>query len=174
MGDIIDWLETAGLIYRVQIVNQGKSPLSAYSKESFFKLYLFDVGILNALSGLSPTEILNYNFGTFKGYLLENFVLQSMVSLFGKKIYSWNEGSAEIDFVREVNGINIPIEVKSGINLKAKSLSQYITKYSPQRALRFSLLSRDHKLSSGVVQDYPLYLAGESSVWLTPVKTIDS
>lgn len=167
MVDVLDWLETAGLIYRVQIVNQGKSPLSAYTKESLFKLYLYDVGILNALSQLSPAEILSYDFGTFKGYLLENFFLQELVFLLGKQNYSWNEGSAEIDFIREVNGQLIPVEVKAGVNLKSKSLSQYISKYSPNKAYRFSLEAYNTtKKTHTLIKDYPIYLASEKKLWV--------
>jgi predicted AAA+ superfamily ATPase len=167
IADVLDWLETAGLIYRIQIVNQGLSPLAAYTKESHFKLYIFDVGILNALSGLSPSTLLQYDFGTFKGYLLENFVLQSLIYLFGKKVYSWAEGTSEIDFLRDVGGNLTPIEVKSGINLKAKSLSQYISKYHPSRAIRFSLqnLNRSKKLPNQVIQDLPIYFCGERKVY---------
>lgn len=165
MTDILDWLETAGLIYRVQIVNQGKSPLSAYTKESLFKLYLYDVGILNALSHLSPTEILSNDFGSFKGYLLENFALQQIVNLFGKQNYSWSEGSTEIDFIREINGQLIPIEVKAEVNLKAKSLSQYISKYAPSKAYRLSLQKFDPSSSNSPIKDYPIYLAGEEALW---------
>jgi hypothetical protein len=41
-------------------------------KESFFKLYLFDVGVLGALSGLAVKSIMDYDFGTYKGYVAEN------------------------------------------------------------------------------------------------------
>lgn len=165
MADVIDWLETAGLIYRIQIANQGLSPLSAYTKESFFKLYLFDVGILNALSGLSPVEILNYNFGTFKGYMLENFALEQMVFLFGKKIFSWAEGTSEIDFVKELHGENVPIEIKAGINLKAKSMNQFISKYKSKCAFRFSMVIRSELSGSTKIKDYPIYLVGEKTIW---------
>jgi predicted AAA+ superfamily ATPase len=169
MVDVLDWLETAGLIYRIQIVNQGLSPLAAYTKESFFKLYIFDVGILNALSGLSPSTILRYDFGTFKGYLLENFVLQNLIFLFGKKIFSWTEATSEIDFLNEINGNLLPIEVKSGINLKAKSLKQFILKYQPKKALRFSLQSKKElepsiSKKSNII-DLPIYLCGEKSIY---------
>ncbi len=173
MSDVIDWLDTAGLIYRIQIANQGLSPLTAFTKESFFKLYLFDTGILNALSGLSPAEIINYDFGTFKGYLLENFVLQSLIALYGKKLYSWSEGTADVDFIREINGINVPIEVKAGINLKSKSLQQYIAKYKPKRAVRLSLEYKKETFGKReavsqrrqVVFDFPVYLCGERKIW---------
>jgi hypothetical protein len=166
MASVIDWLETAGLIYRIQIVNQGLSPLFAFTKESFFKLYLFDVGILNALSGLSPAEILNYDFGTFKGYLLENFVLGQLIKLFGKNIFTWTEGTSEVDFIREIEGVNVPIEVKAGINLKAKNLTQFISKYRTPWALRLSLQYTDlSKSTASPIKDVPIYLCGEEKVW---------
>ena len=51
----IDWLNTAGLILRTYIINRGELPFSAYQSENNFKLYLFDSGILGALSHLPPS-----------------------------------------------------------------------------------------------------------------------
>jgi hypothetical protein len=63
----------------------------------------------------------------------------------------------------------IPIEVKSGINLRAKSLKVYMDKYMPERAVRTSLA--DHNISEvsyekdrdkkGYVIDLPLYAFAE-------------
>ena len=49
-------------------------------KESHFKLYLFDVGILGELSDLSPQSILNYDYRSYKGYFAENFVAQKFLA----------------------------------------------------------------------------------------------
>ncbi|MDA3924112.1 MAG: AAA family ATPase [Kiritimatiellae bacterium] len=60
----IDWLAAAGLILRLPIVNSGLLPFSVYSKENYFKLFVFDVGILGALSNLPLKTILDYQYGT--------------------------------------------------------------------------------------------------------------
>jgi predicted AAA+ superfamily ATPase len=162
--DVIDWLSAAGLIYKVSVANQAQSPLSAYTKESFFKLFVFDVGLLGALADLSYQEILTYDFGTFKGYLLENFVLQELIPIFGKKIFSYSESESEVDFILQNSGRIIPIEVKSGINLRSKSLQNVIKKYQLQKALRLSLENKANKPDTKLV-DFPLYVAGHGKLY---------
>lgn len=49
----------------------------------------------------------------------------------------------------------IPIEVKSGLNVKAKSLKSYREKYHPKLALRFSM--QNLKLDNDLL-NIPLYL----------------
>ena len=51
-----------------------------------------------------------------------------------------------------------PVEAKAETNLKAKSLTSYIARYSPTRALRLSMSKRNN---SGVIEDYPLYAIHE-------------
>lgn len=50
LAGAIDWLEAAGLIIKVHVVNTGYFPFKGYEKENFFKLLLFDVGILGILN----------------------------------------------------------------------------------------------------------------------------
>lgn len=54
----IDWLVAAGLVMRLPIVNSGQLPFSAYERDNFFKLFVFDVGILGALSRLPVASIM--------------------------------------------------------------------------------------------------------------------
>lgn len=165
MSDLIDWLTSANLIYKVPIANQASLPLSAYTKESFFKLFVFDVGLLAAMSDISHHEILNYNFGTFKGSFIENFVLQELTYLFGRKIYSFCEGESEVDFIIQHQGKATPIEVKAGVNRKAKSIQRAIQKYELTKALRLSLENLTPTDNSKKLQDIPLYCAGDLQIY---------
>ena len=57
-----------------------------------------------------------------------------------ESLYYWtSKRSAEIDFIlySEEDGI-IPIEVKSGNNVRSVSLNMYINEYNPKYAIRFS------------------------------------
>jgi predicted AAA+ superfamily ATPase len=126
----IDWLEAAGLIIKIPICKSAQLPFSAYAKENTFKLLCFDVGILGAISGLSPQIILNYDYGSYKGYFAENFVSQELL-ITRKKLYSWEEGESEIEFLLEHDGVIVPVEVKSGFSTKAKSLQSFKEKYHP-------------------------------------------
>jgi hypothetical protein len=79
LAGAIDWLEATGMIIKVHIVNTGHLPFKGYSKENFFKLLLFDVGILGNMSGLPLRQFLKRDFGSYKGFFAENFVAQELV-----------------------------------------------------------------------------------------------
>jgi predicted AAA+ superfamily ATPase len=49
------------------------------------------------------------------------------------------KGTAEIDFVIQLHGDVIPVEVKAAENLQAKSLKSYIDRYKPKHAVRTSM-----------------------------------
>ncbi len=159
LSGAIDWLEAAGLAMKVHIVNTGQFPFAGYAKENCFKLLAFDVGILGSMSGLPPKVILDYDYGTYKGYFAENFVAQELMGHGRESLFSWQEHNREIEFLAEIDGAVIPIEVKSGSNTKAKSLKTFSEKYTPLYQVIFSGLSLDIE-SSKKIHYYPLYLAG--------------
>jgi predicted AAA+ superfamily ATPase len=159
------WLEHVGLAYKVNRVETPSLPLSAYGKEAF-KLYMIDVGLLSACTGLTLQNLAEPNpkiFNQFKGALTEQFVLQELKSLpLDMRIYYWandrRKGTAEVDFLIQYEGKIIPMEVKAERNLQAKSLQAYIKYYNPEIAVRTSL-GQCGKHSS--IWDIPLYLIGE-------------
>ena len=93
-----------------------------------------------------------------RGALAENYMMQALIQ---NEItpYYWTENRtrSELDFVfQNSEGAVIPIEVKSGINVRAKSLNTFIQTYAPKRALRVSArnFGRTEKIES-----IPLYAA---------------
>ncbi|MBX9586235.1 MAG: AAA family ATPase [Gammaproteobacteria bacterium] len=160
MSGAIDWLESADLIIKVTIAHQSQLPLRSYTKENTFKLFIFDVGILGALSNLPPSTIMDYNYGSYKGYFAENFAAQAFSYSSTDQIFSWNEGKSEIEFLRQIDGHIIPVEVKSGWVTQAKSLRVYNDKYQPNYRVIMSgkTLTIDNNTN---VHNYPLYLAAQ-------------
>jgi len=158
LAHAIDWLEAAGLIIKIPITKSGNLPFSAYTKENTFKLLCFDVGILGALSGLSFDVILDYDYGSYKGYFAENYVAQEFLCS-GIKLFSWVEGTAEVEFLIQAAGKVIPVEVKSGWITKAKSLYSFKEKYHPPYQIIFSAKGL-HIDTRGHNYLLPLYLAG--------------
>jgi len=158
----IEWLDKAGLAYKINIANRSEVPLLAFSQENFFKIYLFDIGILGALLRLEPESIYLQNYGVSKGYFAENLVLQALIKNDLDKPFCWEEGQSEIEFLIQYQGDIIPIEVKSGHRTKAKSLSTYISRYKPKAAVKFYAgmpkYSKETKL-----HNLPLYLAWDLS-----------
>ncbi|MGL5627135.1 MAG: ATP-binding protein [Candidatus Rhabdochlamydia sp.] len=156
MVGAIDWLEAAGLVIKVPVVNTGHLPFKGYTKENFFKLLLFDVGILGNMSDLPPKAILDADYGSYKGYFAENFVAQELLKA-NDRLFSWQEKKAEVEFLAEILGKVIPIEVKSGSVTKATSLKVFSEKYKPPYQVIFSGKAFDIRTK---MHYYPLYLAG--------------
>lgn len=158
LASTIDWLEHAGLIFKIPIIETAEHPLSAYVSENRFKLYVFDVGMLGALSHLSPKTILDYQYGTYKGYFAENFIAQEFIAAGYRDLYSWQDGRSEVEFVMDIDGDILPLEVKSGHVTHAKSLQKFVEKYAPK--YRTIISGRPLKIDQrNGIHNYPLYLA---------------
>ncbi len=138
LADPIEWLVKAGLALKVNTNLHPSIPVMAGAKENSFKLFLFDIGLLGAMINLKPESILRYDYGSYKGYFAENFVLQELCSYGLDKIVTWYGRTSEIEFVLEINESIIPVEVKAGFNTKAKSLQAFINKYNPVYAVKFT------------------------------------
>lgn len=156
----MQWLVEAGLIYKVQLISAPKIPLSAYAEINAFKIYLVDVGLLGAMSHLSPKTILHENelFQEFRGALSENYVAQELVHSKYLLFYWTSEGKAEVDFILEQDGFIYPLEVKSGNSSKKKSLKVYGETYHPPMLIRSSPMNLRKE---GDVLNCPMYLIEE-------------
>ncbi len=158
LASVIDWLLAAELIIKVPCVSHVELPLSAYTEVSHFKLYLFDIGILAALSDLSAQSIMDYDYGTYKGYCAENFIAQELLMKHQAPLYSWQDTRSEIEFLFVKDNAVIPLEVKSGWVTRNQSLNKYAEKYHPPYRVTFSgkplMIDELHQYHR-----YPLYMA---------------
>ena len=154
----IQWLTDCGLLLKSHRVSKPGIPLAAYQDISVFKLFLHDVGLLGAMAGLNVRTIIEGDeiFTEFKGALTEQYVLQQLRLDSERYIGYWtnNRSTSEVDFVIQEEGEVIPIEVKSGENLKAKSFRLFCEKYNPSKAIWTSL--SDYKEESWMA-NVPLY-----------------
>ena len=137
----INWLNASGIINQCTKIKEGKLPLSACIEPESFKIYMSDVGLLCNKFGI-PTNIViveNDNMNDFKGALAENYVCNSLVQC-GLKPYYWeSNGKAEVDFVvQDKDGSIIPIEVKSSIHTRSKSLNVFKSLYKIPYSIRIS------------------------------------
>lgn len=158
LDDAVQWLKDAGLVYRVESVSVAGIPLSAFAEPSKYKLYYCDVGLLRVKSGISASAVLleTDGLGPFNGALTENYVLCELIaSGFQKEWYWSSSGKAEVDFVLQYGISVVPIEVKSGSNIRAKSLQMFIDKYDPDVAV---LVSHKNRGRNGNVVRIPLPL----------------
>ena len=154
----IDWLEKCRLAWKCYpIVSQPTTPLPRLTKASRFRLFLFDIGILRHLLRL-PYALQRDPKYAYKGFVAENFVQKELCVHVGHPTYGWAEGRAEIEFLQQArNGEVVPVEVKSGRRARARSLSSYITRYAPERAVTLTAEPRGGR--AGVVTNWPLYEA---------------
>jgi len=158
LASVFDWLGAAQLVIRVPVIEHAKLPLMAQVEESRFKLYMFDTGILGALADLPPKSIMDYDYGTYKGYYAENFIAQEFVAKNITKLYSWQNNRAEIEFLYSENSHIIPIEVKSGGVIHSQSLNKFAEKYHPPCRVLFSAKPLHIDLTHHFHR-YPLYMA---------------
>ena len=158
LEDALEWLVSAGLVYRVCQIEKPFLPLSSYAKPTAFKLYLCDIGLLRKLSKVPYQVILDGStvYTEFKGAMTENYVLCELVQSTREIPYYWTSGNrAEVDFVIQSGAEIIPIEVKAERNVMAKSLAEYRKKYEP----RYSVVtSMQHGISTKDVVRIPLYV----------------
>jgi uncharacterized protein len=137
----INWLTDAGLVLKVPCVEKPTIPLNAYANMDAFKLFLLDIGLLNAIAQIDAKILLEKNaiLTEFKGALTEQYVAQQLK--INHDIYYWvaSNGTAEVDFLIQSQNNIIPIEVKAEENLKSKSLKVFVDKYTPNTAIRTSM-----------------------------------
>lgn len=161
----VQWLVDCNIVRKVERLKTGdKLPLKAYSESSAFKLYFLDIGLFRHLAGANTSMILNDEalFKEFNGFFVEQYVLQQMDSQYD--MYYWSsEANAEVDFVTEMHNTIVPIEVKSGTNVKAKSLKTFRDNYNPQLSIRFSLKPLEY--NQGLL-NLPIYLAGMAEPYI--------
>ncbi|MDA8025220.1 MAG: AAA family ATPase [Actinomycetota bacterium] len=159
--DAISWLQGAGLVHKVTRFTKPAHPARSYEDPKIFKLFVHDVGILGALSGLDPEVLVNRSraFVEFHGALTEQYVLQQIVAARNEVPMYWTpeKPTAEVDFAIERPSGLVPIEVKASENLRSKSLRSYVDRFSPSEVVRFSL--SNYRLQEDLV-NIPLYAIG--------------
>ena len=156
----LQWLDDAGMMRQVFRVGTPRLPLRSYFDFSAFKLYVHDVGLLGAMSDLSPSIVLEGDslFTNFKGAMTEQYVLQELLVAGCKPAYWTNDaGNAEVEFVVQGEKGVYPVEAKAGINTQAKSLKVYRKLFSPPFAVRTSLAAARDGTDT---KDIPLFALG--------------
>ncbi len=134
----IDWLDSSGMIIKINKIESPRTPLKAYEDIDNFKIYYSDVGILSCECEVNPSDLLQKTHNIYKGAIIENYVL-SQLKINYKNLYFYKPSdSMEIDLMIAIDGKTIPIEVKSGRHKSSKSLKNYIETYEPEYAIRIS------------------------------------
>lgn len=139
----IQWLEDAGLVYKVSRIKKVCMPLKFYEDFAVFKLFMLDCGLLGALTETPPDKILlgDSVFEEYKGSFTEQFVFEQLNAQKNTTCYyfSADDSKQELDFLLQKNDKIIPVEVKAEENLRAKSLRQFVLDNPNTHGIRLSM-----------------------------------
>ena len=134
-------------------------PLENYKDIDDFKTYISDMGLLCAQKGIRAGDIffMEDELADFKGGMTENYVGTQLIRS-GLKPYFWRngKGTKEVDFIVDLKGKLIPIEVKSGGHVTSASLNEFVRLFHPEYAIRIS--EKNFGMENGI-KAVPLYAA---------------
>lgn len=134
----IEWLVSSGMVLVSYKIKKPEIPLKVYIDEDSFKLYLSDVGLLTSISEINYPDIMLERPFAFKGAITENYIAQELIAK-DTSLYYWTYGrNAEVDFILYNEDGIIPVEVKSGSNVKSTSLNIYMRENKPKYGIRIS------------------------------------
>ena len=147
--EALELLEMAGLVYKVFHTSGQGILLGADVNHKKFKVLLHDNGIFQQIAGLKLSELLvasNIDMLN-KGSIAEAFAGVEMIKysdeLEKKQLYYWQRekrgSSAEVDYLIELDGKIIPVEVKSGGSGKMQSLNRFMEEKKSSYGIRISL-----------------------------------
>jgi len=156
LEDSLQWLADAGMVYKMPRTERIGIPLSSFSSDGLFKIYMMDVGILRYKAGVSAAHIMEDRLDPlFKGGLTENYIMCELMAYGHPGEGYWGSGNqAEVDFLLTTDSGIIPVEVKSKGRYRAASLKEYIDMYHPAKAIVIS--GKDYS-TSGIVTTVPMY-----------------
>lgn len=154
-------LEACGLIHRSYVLSEIQYPLKSQKKESIFKCFYFDTGILLAELDYEYLALESGANILFKGPIAENFVAIEF-SRAGLPLFSYlkTNSSAELEFLLQKDGEIIPVEIKNN-STTAKSLNYFIKERKSKLALKFS--NQPGSMGS-VIHHYPIYRCSNAVV----------
>ena len=160
-------LKQAGIISPVHATSANGLPLKAEENEKKFKLLFLDIGLLQCALGIDPAIFVSPSFHQINaGTLAEQFVGQEWLAYadcyLEPHLFFWETekkgSSAQVDYVTNLEGKIIPIEVKAGKTGHLGSLYQFLAK----KALPFGIHISIQPLSiKNKVLTVPFYLIQE-------------
>lgn len=167
LAPALDLLEDACVIHKVWHSSGQAIPLGAEISFEKYKVILLDVGLSQTLLHLDLSDWILSDNKIFanKGAIAEAFVGQELLAYtdphLQPKLFYWlreaeNKGSsAEIDYLIQLNGQVVPVEVKSEKGGALKSMRIFLESHKQSTfGLRFST----HNYSiHDCIHSYPLY-----------------
>ena len=155
------WLKDAGVALPVYIVADLRIPLISSKEKNTFKLFMSDVGLLTSTYP-SETQLkileMNKENEINNGALFENFVAQELVSNGLTPYYFKTKNIGEVDFLVEVNGEILPIEVKSGSDYKKHNALDNLIRTNKKQLAKPVVLSLNNVEVEDEIDYIPIYM----------------
>lgn len=154
----LDWLSMAKMTLTCRKVSEMHMPLKERARDSMFKLYMLDTGLLMDL--YEPEligEVVRGNVDVNFGAIAENAIAQAFTAQ-GRHLYYYQGSNSrmEIDFVTTVDGKVCAVEVKSGNNRTCSSLNKAVCDMG-LNGMMFE--TRNCFIDDKGVRHYPLFAA---------------
>ena len=153
------WLKDAGVVLPVYNADTPIIPLLASKSSNVFRLFSSDIGLLtSAYPAETKVELINKNGEVNNGAHFENAVAQQLSANGFEPYFCKKKNLGELDFVIEMGGKVVPIEVKSGKSYKVhKALDNFmnVSDYHIEKAYVFSTSNVE---KAGTVAYLPIYM----------------
>ena len=159
----IDRLDKAEVISCVFHSKSSGVPVKSGKNDKIYKMYFLDIGLMNRVCGIQALPLAQLEKREFinEGKMAEQFIQQHLLRI-GRmnekpQLFYWlREGksvNAEVDFVIQLNGNVVPVEIKAGKSGSLKSLHRFTWEKKSKEAVRFdlnppSIMDVKHKITS--------------------------
>lgn len=163
----LELLSDAGLITSIYATAAAGIPLITHINPKKFKLLFIDVGLLGRTSRISLEALLQDDLMLVnRGVIVEQYVGQELLTLSDSQepgnLYFWVRekvgSSAEVDYVINLEGNIIPIEVKAGGTGRLRSLKIFMEEKKCPVGVHISTNPLGYR--NGILS-CPLYMIGE-------------
>ena len=162
------WLKDAGVVIPVYNAASPVIPLLASKTSNVFRLFSSDIGLLTcAYPAETKIELISQNGEVNNGAHFENAVAQQLLANGFEPYFCKKKNVGELDFLIEMGGKVVPIEVKSGKNYKShKALDNYldVSEYHLERAYVFSTSNVEKEENIIYLPIYMSYLLKEPKI----------
>ena len=162
------WLKDAGVVIPVYNAASPVIPLLASKSSNVFRLFSSDIGLLtSAYPAETKIELISQNGEVNNGAHFENAVAQQLLANGFEPYFCKKKNVGELDFLIEMGGRVVPIEVKYGKNYKShKALDNYldVSEYHLERAYVFSTSNVEKEENIIYLPIYMSYLLKEPKI----------
>ena len=169
LKDALELLCDAKCLSKISHASGAGVPLASSENPRKFKISYLDIGLMQSSLDTRKATIQNRPILQINsGQIAEQFVAQELQSFAdpysGSSLHFWardaKSSSAEVDFLIEIDGTPIPVEVKAGSTGSLKSMRLFLKEYpKTPLGIRYSM----HELTyNDNILSIPLYMLGQT------------